>query len=582
MGNLAGGGRPIRLDPPRRPIDTGLHKMGKYRLDSIASLARQMAFASAEVRLSQLSAAEALLLELDPLKAYPYDYVVFRVTGYRPKDPGKDLLTGLALQHDLGLLVEQVSETLSTPTADFPEPVLQIEDLTARFNVTSKTIQRWRRRGLPARRFVFPDGRRRVGFVLSVVERFLATHEDQVHRGTNFTQVSEAERDEIVRRARRLAVVCQCCENEIARRIAKHTNRSPLTIKYTIKRHDEENPQDAIFRLAPEGIGEGERGRILKAFRRGLPIDRLARRACRPRSAVYRVIVEERIARLNKRKVRFIDDPLYHQPDAERLLTEMVEQAELPAAAAREETRVPRDLPPYLQELYRTPLLTPGRERALFLKFNFHKQQFVAMRRRLEPQFARARELNQLEGHLRRATETKNAIVRANLRLVVSVARKHLRPGLNLMELISDGNITLMRAVESFDAHRGFRFSTYASLALMKGFARSIPLMRAAVAGTTGGEAASRIVEVPDARGDAVTRQLVARDELQRLLAGLNAREREIVQSHFGVDRAAPASYDELSVRLGLTKARVRQIEQAAMAKLRDAASAAAATAPAR
>jgi len=68
---------------------------------------------------------------------------------------------------------------------------------------------------------------------------------------------------------------------------------------------------------------------------------------------------------------------------------------------------------------------------------------FVTARRRLEPEFARARDLDELEGHLRRATAVKNDIVQANLRLVVSVARKHLRPGLSLMELISDGNVTL-------------------------------------------------------------------------------------------------------------------------------------------
>lgn len=551
--------------------------MAKYRLDSIASLARQLEFAPPEKRLAQLSAAEGLLLDLDPARAYPLDFVVYRITGYHPRNVTTDLLTGLALQHDLGLLVERVSETLDTQTAGFPEPVLQIEDLTARFNVTSKTIQRWRRRGLPARRFVFPDGRRRVGFVLSVVERFLATHEDQVQRGANFSQVTVGERDEILRRARRLAVMCHCCEHEIARRIARRLNRSPLTIRYTIKRHDEENPSEAIFRQAPDPIDEAERGKILKAFRRGLPIDRLARRVCRPRSAVYRVIVQERVARVTRRKVRFIDDALYHQPDAERVLEELVRQEELAAASpAGEEARVPRDLPPYLQDLYRTPLLTPAKERALFLKFNFHKYRFVSARRRLEPELARARELNELEGHLRRATATKNAIVRANLRLVVSVARKHLRPGLNLMELISDGNLTLMRAVESFDVHRGFRFSTYASLALMKGFARTVPLLRATAAGTAAAGAAApdgdRLAQVADRRSDAFTREIVARDEVQRLLARLNPREREIVGAHYGLGRETPASYDELSERLGLTKARVRQIEQAAMEKLRAAA----------
>lgn len=543
--------------------------MARFRIDTIESLARQLSFAPVETRSAQLSAAEALLLDLDPVKAYPLEFVVFRITGYRPKTASEELLTGLALQHDLGLLIEQVSDGLQLSAGSAGEPVLQIDDLTSRFNVTSKTIQRWRRRGLPARRFEFADGRKRVGFLLSTVERFLATHEEQVDRGTNFSQVSDSERIDIVRRARRLAVMCQCCESEIARRIARKLNRSPLTIKYTIRKHDQDHPGDAIFAQAAKPLAEDERGRILKAFRRGLPLDRLARRACRPRSAVYRVIVEERIERINRRKVKFISDELYHRPDAEQMLQEMQQGGELAAGKpSPDETRVPRDLPPYLQELYRTPLLTPAQERALFLTFNYHKFRFVQSRRRLDPQFARARELNELEGHLRRASDVKNQIVRANLRLVVSVARKHLRTGINLMDLISDGNMTLLRAVESFDTHRGFRFSTYATLALMKAFARSVPLLRAAsMSGSTVKE--EMLAALPDRNASAFTRDVLVRDEVQKLLSRLSSREREIVESHFGVDRAEPASYDELSVRLGLTKSRIRQIEQAALEKLR-------------
>src|SRR5262249_22164966 len=170
-------------------------------------------------RRGQRAAAEGLLHDLDPAKAYPLDFVVFRITGYHPRHVSRDLLTGLALQHDLGLLIENLSGTLDTQVRLLSEPVLSIDDVTERFNVTSKTIQRWRRRGLPARRFVYPDGKRRVGFLLSSVERFLHAHRDQVERGTNFSQVGEAEREEILRRARRLSEVCHCCQNEITRRI---------------------------------------------------------------------------------------------------------------------------------------------------------------------------------------------------------------------------------------------------------------------------------------------------------------------------------------------------------------------------
>src|SRR5688572_20608395 len=204
--------------------------MPRYRLDSIAQLSRQMEFAPQEVRLSQLAAAESLLHLIDPAKAYPLDFVIFRITDYRPRLAKSELLTGLALQHDLGLLIESVSETLGLHTTALSEPVLAIDDVCERFNVTSKTIQRWRRKGLPARRFVFPDGKRRVGFLLTSVERFVGAHREQVAPVSNFSQINDAERALIVRHARRLAVQCGCSIDEITHRIARLTHRSPLTI----------------------------------------------------------------------------------------------------------------------------------------------------------------------------------------------------------------------------------------------------------------------------------------------------------------------------------------------------------------
>jgi RNA polymerase sigma factor (sigma-70 family) len=557
--------------------------VAKFRIDSVAALARQLEYAPHDTRTSQVAAAEELLHTIDPAKAYPLEFVVFRITGYRPKTVGEDLLTGIALQHDLGLLIEYVSDSLDVRAASLSEPVLTIEDVGERFNVTSKTIQRWRRRGLPARRFVLPDGKRRVGFLVSSVERFFSTHRDQVTAGMNFSQVDDAERAEILRRARRLAVYCGCCATAISRRIARRLNRTPATVLHTIRKYDQENPDAAIFPQAPAEITDEQRTRILRGHRRGLPLSALAHRVCRPRQAVYRVVLEERIAHLNRRKVKFIDDTLYHEPGADEAIEAILAQHDVMSggagASAAEALRVPRDLPPYLQALYRTPLLTPPRERALFLAFNYHKFRFVTARRRLDPEVARARDLAELEGHQRRATEIKNQIVQANLRLVVSVARRHLRPNLSLMELISDGNITLVRAVESFDVHKGNRFSTYATFALMKGFARSVPEMLSAGrrTGSGGGDEAQRMLaQVPDASAPGRQDRLLNREQVEHLLSRLDDRERRVVLAHYGLDlvgtSAVPAAtFEQVGERLGLSKQRVRQIEQTAMAKLRAA-----------
>src|SRR5690349_8988644 len=87
--------------------------MAKYRLDSLSTLARQLAFTPHDTRAVQIANAETLLYELDPARGYPLEFVIFRVTGYRPKKVSPGLLTGLALQHDLGLLIEELSETLN-------------------------------------------------------------------------------------------------------------------------------------------------------------------------------------------------------------------------------------------------------------------------------------------------------------------------------------------------------------------------------------------------------------------------------------------------------------------------------------
>lgn len=538
--------------------------MPQFRLSILAQLARQMGFAPLEVRLEQLARAEALLLLLDPAKAYPLDFVVYRITDYRPKDVGQELLTGLALQHDLGLLIEQVSDSLNLPTAAVSEPVLGIEDLCQQLSCTSKTIQRWRRKGLPARRFIFPDGKRRVGFLLSSVERFLSTHVRQVVATANLTPLSALELGEILRRARRLAAA-RCSAEHIARRIARRLRRSPLTILHTLRKHDQEHPEAAILAHAAQPLSPPDRSALLKARRRGATLRELARRFDRPCAEICRTILDEKVHRLSRRRLRFHDDPLFHQPDAAAVIESLLGQEDLnePAPASR----LPRDLPAALQTLYHDPLLGKSRERALFLKLNYHKFQFTQLRRRLEPELAGQRDLNQLELHLNRIAETRNAIVRANLRLVASIARKHLRPGIDLMELVSDGALTLMRAVDGFDVSRGHRFSTYATLALMKGFARSVPRL---LAGRRGGSDPAVLETLADRRPSQADRRLADRDQIHRLLSGLSDRERQVVSAHFGLGEAdLPETYEQVARRLGLSKERVRQIEQSALAKLR-------------
>jgi DNA-directed RNA polymerase sigma subunit (sigma70/sigma32) len=122
--------------------------------------------------------------------------------------------------------------------------------------------------------------------------------------------------------------------------------------------------------------------------------------------------------------------------------------------------------------------------------------------------------------------------------------------------------------------HRGHRFSTYATLALMKGFARSVPTMLAAQRATR----AAMLEDVADPRGGAAPAHAggaLVRDELRQMLGRLSDRERTVLTAHYGIAtgaaEAAPATYEQVGRRLGISKQRVRQIEQLAIAKLRAA-----------
>ena len=165
---------------------------------------QQVRFAPRDKKIEQVNRAEKLLAELDAGRTYTYEYLCYRITDYRPESFPNLKLSGEAAGHDLRLFVEDLSDAADVPASKAGERVLTVEELSKLFKVSTKTISRWRQQGLVSRRFVF-DGRKRVGFLKSSVEQFVARNEDRVRRGARFSQLTPGERGDIVERARRLA-----------------------------------------------------------------------------------------------------------------------------------------------------------------------------------------------------------------------------------------------------------------------------------------------------------------------------------------------------------------------------------------
>ncbi|MBN2216202.1 MAG: sigma-70 family RNA polymerase sigma factor [Pirellulales bacterium] len=533
---------------------------------------QQVRFAPREKKIEQVNLAEKLLDELDPKRTYTYEYLCYRITKFRPESYPDLHLTGKEARHDLQLFVEDVSDAANVPSCAAGEQVLTVDQLSEKFNVSTKTISRWRRQGLVSRRFVF-GGRKRVGFLRSSVERFVKQNEDRVRRGAHFSQLTDEERDNIISRARRL-VRAGGCPADVTKRLSRSTGRSVETIRYTIKQFDKDHPDLAVFPGAGGPLQEEARRKIYQHYRRGEPVETLAKRFCRTKTSVYRIIGEMRARRIMELPLDYIDNEHFGRirtEAAERAILGPMPQNDQPAR----KTRLPSGLPSYLASLYQVPLLTREQEAHLFRKMNYLKRKANRLRNQLDPDRPRAALMDQIEKLYDQSVVVKNEIIRANLRLVVSIAKRHVGPQESFFELVSDGNMSLIRAVEKFDYARGNKFSTYASWAIMKNFARTIPdeHRRRDRFRTSQGEMFAATEDDRTDQYEQETIYLQRHNQVERILDRLDDREQKIIVTRFGLNQGKePKTLKQVGAELGVTKERIRQIEARALNKLRRAA----------
>ncbi|MBX6313414.1 MAG: sigma-70 family RNA polymerase sigma factor [Isosphaeraceae bacterium] len=541
-----------------------------YRHPALKRLKEQQArFAPKERRLEQIDRAEQLLAEIESGKRYPYEYLCYRITGFRPEGAPDLILDGDDAQHDLRLFIEDLSATVGQRVEQAPEPVLTVDAVSRRFNVSTRTVTRWRRQGLVARRFLI-DGRIKVGFLASSIERFVAEHREQVERGSRFRHLSDAEREQIVRRARRLAAVGGRGRlAEIARRIARKMERSPETIRLALKAYDREHPDRAIFPASTAPLDDEAKAAIYKQYRRGVGVEVLASQYHRTRSSIYRILNEMRARRLLEQKIEYMPHPSFDDPAQHAEILGPLPPAPNDGRAPRK-FKAPKGLPPYLASLYENPLLTREQEMHLFRKMNFLKYQAAKLRDQIDPTRAKTADLDAIERLQEEALAVKNQIISANLRLVVSIAKRHVGPNNNFFELVSDGNMSLIRAVEKFDYARGNKFSTYASWAIMKNFARTIPEENYRrdrfVTGHEEMFESAADTRIDEHEYESALRR--NREAVKGMLGRLDERERRIIISRYGLDGAKEQTLEQLGRELGITKERVRQIESRAQDKL--------------
>ena len=294
----------------------------------------------------------------------------------------------------------------------------------------------------------------------------------------------------------------------------------------------------------------------------------------------------------------------------------------------------------YLKEIGKVPLLSADEEIELAQKMEAGSvavEKIPLLKERLaetgdeqEKEEIQA-EIKALQLDVDRGSDAKKRLAEANLRLVVSIAKRYTGRGMSFLDLVQEGNIGLMKAVEKFDYTKGYRLSTYATWWVKQSVTRAladqsrtirlpvhmveavnrIRKAQRALAVKLGREPSNeeigkevgmsekRVTELMQSSGDTVSLEtpvgdedgsnlgdfvaddsnasteekaesVFLREEIEQMLQGLNPREREVIILRFGLESGHPLTLEEVGKRFKVTRERIRQIETAALRKLRN------------
>ena len=543
--------------------------MAKFFNSEIEDLAQQLTHSPHRLLRSQINGIEELLGLIKPDRAYPFDFVCYKITNYRKRrSTTSHSIPAPALIGDLTAMAEVITRKSNLHVNQLNEPYKTQQEIARELDVSTKTIRRWRQRGLLGLRVVFEDGVNRLAFLTRSIDRFIKQNEDLVSKGAAFKQLSESERRNIIERTRELIAQRPMKLHSAAKIIAAETNRAVETVRYTLRRFEEANPAIALFADTDASAPCERHSAMWRCREAGESVESIARAFdCSSESVEYG-LRQVQVSNWSQMRWDHVHNELFDAPNADTLILDVPEQ---PATEAGP-TKIPADLPAYLRALYRTPLLSREQEQDLFRRLNFLKHKVSKLLASIDREEITDAQFEALRKHTSHAELINQHITRANLRLVVSIARRHVGWSPHFFEVISDGNVSLMRAVERFDYARGNRFSTYATWAIMKNFARSIPQEH--YHGTRYMTGNDELLSQAADRSEAPTHsedQERVRELIAEGLRELSEREREIVSSHFGLGaHRGSVTLEQLGQRFGVTKERVRQIEQKALARLKE------------
>jgi RNA polymerase sigma factor (sigma-70 family) len=273
----------------------------------------------------------------------------------------------------------------------------------------------------------------------------------------------------------------------------------------------------------------------------------------------------------------YVANELFAQPDAS---VKIFDEA---PAIARPDTSwyhpLMENLTPDVRVKTANVLLTALQERALFLQFNYCRYMVATLKNEIGTGAVKAGPAREMLEWHRKSEAYRDQIAQTNLALVLAMAKRTRMSEVDFSDLVSEGNMALLRAIDKFDVARGFKFSTYACRAILKAFSRSgVKLSKYRQLFPTDFDPKLEKSDFMQKKREGHEDDCV--DELRLIIkdnrAELTDIEQEVIEHRFALGKrvqldpeASPLTLEQVGKIIGVTKERVRQIQNKALEKIR-------------